>query len=138
MAKITTLFIYTIILLIISLKEDPPLYMGSIHIGEVTPKNPSFIGDGRLEVMGGFEGRYGRPLRDQVRGIRFEFIEGATKFVSINFDGAPWTLDSPTNNLVDIEISYHGQVNILAGPNCAAQSIHHSAQSSVSQADAKD
>ncbi|BBH08887.1 hypothetical protein Prudu_021224, partial [Prunus dulcis] len=110
-----------ITLLIISLKEDPPLYEGSIHIKEVTPTNPSCIDDGRLEV----------------RGIRFEFIEGAGGVVDLRIDEG-MSFGIRIEDLVEIEISYHGQVNILALPDCAAKSIHHSTQSSVSQANAKD
>ncbi|PQQ02893.1 diacylglycerol kinase 5-like [Prunus yedoensis var. nudiflora] len=112
-------------------KCDPP-----------TPKNPSFIpsfiDDGRLEVIGREDSRSDWALLDQVRGIRFEFIEGAKGTVCICIDGAPWIWPILTNDLVEIEISYHGQVNILALPDCAAKSIHLSSQSSVSQANAKD
>ncbi|PQQ02895.1 hypothetical protein Pyn_40001 [Prunus yedoensis var. nudiflora] len=110
-----------------------------------TPKNPSFvpsfIDDGRLEVIGREDWRSDWALLDQVRGIHFEFIEGAKGSAYIIIDGTPsnsgmWHI--PTNDLVEIEISYHGQVNILALPDCAAKSIHHSSQSSVSQANAKD
>ncbi|BFG25669.1 hypothetical protein CerSpe_119430 [Prunus speciosa] len=92
------------------------------------PSFPSFIDDGLLEVIG--RNRKGDwALLDQVRGIRFEFIEGAILFVDITIDGA----SCPSYDLVEIEISYHGQVNILALPDCAAKSIHLSSQSSVSQ-----
>ncbi|KAL6286961.1 hypothetical protein ACE6H2_011351 [Prunus campanulata] len=109
-----------------------------------TPKNPSFIpsfiDDGRLEVISCkydvLDFRRDWALLDQVRGIRFEFIEGAGENVNINIDAASWQWE--IDELVEIEISYHGQVNILAGPNCAAKSIHQSSQSSVSQANAKD
>ncbi|VVA33454.1 PREDICTED: diacylglycerol kinase [Prunus dulcis] len=105
------------------------------------PTNLSFIDDGHLEVIGskyGFADKSGDwPLLDQVRGIRFEFIEGARRSVDICIDGA-LEFDIPAVELVEIEISYHGQVNILAGPDCEAKSIHLSSQSSVSQANAKD
>ncbi|XP_021811746.1 diacylglycerol kinase 6-like [Prunus avium] len=109
-----------------------------------TPKNPSFvpsfIDDGRLEVIGHKDWGSDWALLDQVRGIHFEFIEGAQGSAAyIIIDGGVngmWHI--PTNDLVEIEISYHGQVNILALPDCAAKSIHHSSQSSVSQANAKD
>ncbi|VVA29031.1 PREDICTED: diacylglycerol kinase [Prunus dulcis] len=130
-----------ITLLIISLKEDPPLYEGSIHIKEVTPTNPSCIDDGRLEVVGSksdfWYGGIDWPLLDQVRGIRFEFIEGAGGVVDLRIDEG-MSFGIRIEDLVEIEISYHGQVNILALPDCAAKSIHHSTQSSVSQANAKD
>ncbi|ONI17714.1 hypothetical protein PRUPE_3G176000 [Prunus persica] len=98
-----------------------------------TPKNPSFIDDGRLEVIGSvfqFMDRSRKwTLLDQVQGIRFEFIKGAEGHarwsVDISIDGAP-EFDIPAVELVEIEISYQGQVNILAGPNCEARSIHHS------------
>ncbi|PQQ21247.1 uncharacterized protein Pyn_05416 [Prunus yedoensis var. nudiflora] len=94
----------------------------------------SFIDDGRLEVIGDERWSSDWALLDQVRGIRFEFIEGAKWPLDIRIDGA----FLPTNDLVEIEISYHGQVNILALPDCAAKSIHLSSQSSASQAKAKD
>ncbi|ONI17719.1 hypothetical protein PRUPE_3G176200 [Prunus persica] len=106
-----------------------------------TPTNLSFIDDRCLKVIGSIK-RYSddgrdRTLLDQVRGIRFEFIKGAEGYARITIDGAP-EFDIPTDELAEIEISYHGQVNILAGPNCPAKSIHLSSQSSVSQANAKD
>ncbi|BFG25663.1 hypothetical protein CerSpe_119370 [Prunus speciosa] len=100
------------------------------------PNNPSFIDDGRLEVIGREDWHSDWALLDQVRGIRFEFIEGAGGYVTINIDAASW--QRKIDELVEIEISYHGQVNILALPDCAAKSIHLSSQSSFSQANAKD
>ncbi|CAL9013229.1 unnamed protein product [Prunus brigantina] len=93
-----------------------------------TPTNLSFIDDGRLEVIGSAYGIWAESgdwtIFDQVRGIRFEIRKGATRSVGISIDGAEFQI--PTDELVEIEISYHGQVNILAGPNCQAKSIHHS------------
>ncbi|XP_034227590.1 diacylglycerol kinase 6-like [Prunus dulcis] len=114
------------------------------EVGDVekaTPTNPSCIDDGRLEVVGSksdfWYGGIDWPLLDQVRGIRFEFIEGAGGVVDLRIDEG-MSFGIRIEDLVEIEISYHGQVNILALPDCAAKSIHHSTQSSVSQANAKD
>ncbi|XP_008229559.1 PREDICTED: diacylglycerol kinase 5-like [Prunus mume] len=106
-----------------------------------TPTNPSFIDDGRLEVVGSksdfWYGGIDWPLLDQVRGVRFEFIEGARGVVHLRIDEG-MSFGIRIEELVEIEISYHGQVNILALPDCAAKSIRLSTQSSVSQANAKD
>ncbi|CAB4304402.1 unnamed protein product [Prunus armeniaca] len=99
-----------------------------------TPRILSFIDDGCLEVIGSEEqfsdkSRH-RPLLDQVRGIRFEFIEGASGFVELGIDGGMLSL-IPLGGLVEIEISYHCQVNFLALPNCPAKSIGDSSAAST-------
>ncbi|ONI17718.1 hypothetical protein PRUPE_3G176200 [Prunus persica] len=121
-------------------RDDRWVTINTMEDGK-TPTNLSFIDDRCLKVIGSIK-RYSddgrdRTLLDQVRGIRFEFIKGAEGYARITIDGAP-EFDIPTDELAEIEISYHGQVNILAGPNCPAKSIHLSSQSSVSQANAKD
>ncbi|CAB4304399.1 unnamed protein product [Prunus armeniaca] len=103
-----------------------------------TPTILSFIDDGCLEVIGSeerfFEESRDGTLLDQVRGIRFEIIKGVEGLaggpVKVCIDG-PTEFSIYTDELVEIEISYHGQVNILAGPNCEAKSIHHSKLHSV-------
>ncbi|CAL9013226.1 unnamed protein product [Prunus brigantina] len=105
-------------------REDPEFIDETWEYGKLG--NSSFIDDGRLEVIG-FEYCNMEPLLlDQVRGIRFEFTKHARGHLSITIDGGEPDFKITTDELVEIEISYHGQVNILAGPNCQAKSIHHS------------
>ncbi|BFG25666.1 hypothetical protein CerSpe_119400 [Prunus speciosa] len=90
---------------------------------------PSFIDDGHLEIIGFkdvFLPQNEHWIRlDQVRGIRFEFLEGAAEVVNMRIDGAPWK-KIPLDGITLIEISYHCQVNILAKENCPAECIRAS------------
>ncbi|ONI17711.1 hypothetical protein PRUPE_3G175800 [Prunus persica] len=110
-------------------REDRWVAKNTMEDGK-TPTNLSFIDNGRLEVIGSGLGFWDKssnwPLLDQVRGICFEFTKGARVLVGISFDDGAKEFEIPTDELVEIEISYHGQVNILAGLNCEAKSIHHS------------
>lgn len=50
----------------------------------------------------------------------------------MSFDGAPWK-KIPLDSIIDIELSYHSQVNILANGVCPAKrSNHDSSQPSTS------
>ncbi|CAL8138217.1 unnamed protein product [Prunus armeniaca] len=109
-------------------------HLGQWEMLHIPRRILSFIDDGCLEVIGSEEqfsdkSRH-RPLLDQVRGIRFEFIEGASGFVELGIDGGMLSL-IPLGGLVEIEISYHCQVNFLALPNCPAKSIGDSSAAST-------
>ncbi|XP_050381154.1 diacylglycerol kinase 1-like isoform X2 [Argentina anserina] len=90
---------------------------------------PSFIDDGRLEIIGSRDDMLCPKKRwirlDQVREIRFKFIEDSAEVINMMIDGVPLK-KSPLDGLDAIEISYHRQVNILVEQGYSAKSIHDS------------
>ncbi|XP_062008061.1 diacylglycerol kinase 5-like isoform X1 [Rosa rugosa] len=88
---------------------------------------PSFIDDGHLEIIGLTDVLLAQNEHirlGQVRGIRFEFIKDAAESVNMKIDGAPWK-KIPLEGIIEIEMSYHGQVNILANGDCPAKRSNH-------------
>ncbi|XP_040371109.1 diacylglycerol kinase 5-like isoform X3 [Rosa chinensis] len=92
---------------------------------------PSFIDDGHLQIIGCRDVFF--PLSEgsihlgQVRGIRFEFIDGEEEVVNMTIDGTPWeNIPLDGTGITVIEITHHCQVNILAYPycDCPPKSIH--------------
>ncbi|XP_050381093.1 uncharacterized protein LOC126798237 isoform X2 [Argentina anserina] len=106
---------------------------------------PSFIDDGHLQIIGYKDVLF--PLSEgsvhlaQVRGIRFEFIEGEEEDVNMTVDGAQWENIPLVTGLDDtgitvIEITHNCQVNILANLtnpycDCQVKSIHDSSSSDI-------
>ncbi|XP_040370306.1 uncharacterized protein LOC112190943 [Rosa chinensis] len=91
----------------------------------------SFIDDGYLEIIGSKDDLLSQKKRwirlDQVREIRFKFIEDSVEVVNMMIDGVLWK-KTPLDGLVEIEISYNCQVNILVKQDYSARSIHDSSQ----------
>ncbi|KAM5580096.1 hypothetical protein ABKV19_009704 [Rosa sericea] len=92
---------------------------------------PSFIDDGHLQIIGYRDVFF--PLSEgsihlgQVRGIRFEFIDGEEEVVNMKIDGTPWeNIPLDGTGITVIEITHHCQVNILTNPycDCPPRSIH--------------
>ncbi|MED6145613.1 Diacylglycerol kinase 5 [Stylosanthes scabra] len=61
----------------------------------------------------------------QARRIRFEFHKGTADHTFMRIDGEPWKQPLPVDDdTVVVEISHHGQVNMLATENCRSQSVN--------------
>ncbi|XP_024179593.2 uncharacterized protein LOC112185567 isoform X1 [Rosa chinensis] len=89
----------------------------------------SFTDDGRLEIIGSRDDLLSPKKRwirlDQVREIRFKFIEESAEVVNMMIDGVPLK-KSPLDGLDEIEISYCRQVSVLVEQGYSAKSIHDS------------
>ncbi|XP_062009067.1 uncharacterized protein LOC133725718 [Rosa rugosa] len=103
---------------------------------------PSVIDDRHLEIIGYrdvfFPLSEGSIHLDQVRGLRFEFIDGEEEVVKMTIDGAPWeNIPIDGTGITVIEITHHCQVNILANPryDCPLKSIHDSSPPDSSEND---
>ncbi|XVE49835.1 hypothetical protein DITRI_Ditri01bG0114000 [Diplodiscus trichospermus] len=95
---------------------------------------PPYVDDGLLEVIGFRDAWHGLVLLApnghgtrlaQAHRIRFEFHEGAADNTYMRIDGEPWKQPLPIDDdTVVVEISHHGQVNMLATQNCRSKSVH--------------
>lgn len=65
--------------------------------------------------------------------IRFEFHKAAAADCTfMRIDGEPWKQPLPQDDdTVVVEISHHGQVNMLATPLCRSKSVHDPSSPSV-------
>ncbi|KAI9075304.1 hypothetical protein K1719_042709 [Acacia pycnantha] len=94
---------------------------------------PPFVDDGLLEIVGFRNAWHGLVLLApkghgtrlaQARRIRFEFHKGAAEETFMRIDGEPWKQPLPVDDdTVVVEISHHGQVNMLATHDCKSRSI---------------
>lgn len=76
-------------------------------------------------------------VRFQAKRIRFEFYKGAADHTFMRIDGEPWKQPLPVDDdAVMVEISHHGQVNMLATHGCRAKSMRD--PSSVHQGEEDD
>ncbi|XWS68570.1 hypothetical protein CRYUN_Cryun04dG0101600 [Craigia yunnanensis] len=95
---------------------------------------PPYVDDGHLEVVGFRDAWHGLVLLApnghgarlaQAHRIRFEFHKGAADHTYMRIDGEPWKQPLPIDDdTVVVEISHHGQVNMLATQNCRSKSVH--------------
>ncbi|KAK6918979.1 Diacylglycerol kinase, accessory domain [Dillenia turbinata] len=95
---------------------------------------PPYVDDSLIEVVGFRDAWHGLVLLApnghgtrlaQARRIRFEFHKGAADHTFMRIDGEPWKQPLPTDDdTVVVEISHHGQVNMLATHDCKSKSIH--------------
>ncbi|KAL3322713.1 hypothetical protein AABB24_040017 [Solanum stoloniferum] len=102
-----------------------------LHERDLTPP---YVDDGLLEVVGFRDAWHGLILFTpgghgtrlaQANRIRFEFHKGAGEHTFMRMDGEPWKQPLPIDDdNVVIEISYFGQVNMLATPHCLSKSIN--------------
>lgn len=93
-----------------------------------------FVDDGHIEVVGFRDAWHGLVLfapkghgtrLAQAHRIRFEFHKGATDHTYMRIDGEPWKQPLPKDDdTVVVEISHHGQVNMLATQNCRSKSVN--------------
>ncbi|GMJ06441.1 diacylglycerol kinase 5 [Hibiscus trionum] len=105
-----------------------------------------YVDDGLLEVVGFRNAWHGLVCLApkghgtrlaQAHRIRFEFHKGAADHTYMRIDGEPWKQPLPVDtDTVVVEISHHGQVNMLATGDCQSKSVndtssssHHSQQS---------
>ncbi|CAH2077715.1 unnamed protein product [Thlaspi arvense] len=100
-------------------------------------QTPPFVDDGLIEIVGFRNAWHGLVLLTpnghgtrlaQANRIRFEFKKGAARHAYMRMDGEPWKQPLPLDDdeTVMLEISHHGQVNILATDNCKSKSMHES------------
>ncbi|CAH8388616.1 unnamed protein product [Eruca vesicaria subsp. sativa] len=97
---------------------------------------PPFVDDGLIEIVGFRNAWHGLVLLSpkghgtrlaQANRIRFEFKKGAAKHAYMRMDGEPWKQPLPLDDeTVILEISHHGQVNMLTTENCKSKSMHES------------
>lgn len=72
----------------------------------------------------------------QASKVRFEFHKGAADCTFMRIDGEPWKQPLPQDDdAVVVEISHHGQVNMLATPLCRSKSMHDPSSPSVDHDD---
>ncbi|KAF5194092.1 Diacylglycerol kinase [Thalictrum thalictroides] len=65
------------------------------------------------------------PVAYNAHRIRFEFHKGAADHTYMRIDGEPWKQPLPVDDdTVVVEISHHGQVNMLATQDCRSKSVH--------------
>ncbi|KAL1203142.1 Diacylglycerol kinase 6 [Cardamine amara subsp. amara] len=98
-----------------------------------------FVDDGLIEIVGFRNAWHGLVLLApnghgtrlaQANRIRFEFKKGAAKHAYMRMDGEPWKQPLPLDDeTVMVEISHHGQVNMLAANNCRSKSMYASSSS---------
>lgn len=94
---------------------------------------PPYVDDGLIEVVGFRDAWHGLVLLApnghgtrlaQAHRIRFEFHKGAADHTFLRLDGEPWKQPLPVDDdTVVVEISHHGQVNMLASHGCISRSI---------------
>ncbi|KAK9664141.1 hypothetical protein RND81_14G021800 [Saponaria officinalis] len=94
---------------------------------------PPYVDDGLIEVVGFRDAWHGLVLYApnghgtrlaQANRVRFEFRKGAADHTFMRIDGEPWKQPLPVDDdTVVVEISHHGQVNMLATHGCRSQSI---------------
>ncbi|CAF2029113.1 unnamed protein product, partial [Brassica oleracea var. botrytis] len=95
-----------------------------------------FVDDGLIEIVGFRNAWHGLVLLApkghgtrlaQANRIRFEFKKGAAKHAYMRMDGEPWKQPLPLDDeTVILEISHHGQVNMLTTENCMSKSMYES------------
>ncbi|XP_004487339.1 diacylglycerol kinase 5-like [Cicer arietinum] len=95
---------------------------------------PPYVDDGLIEVVGFRDAWHGLVLLApnghgtrlaQARKIRFEFHKGAVDHTYMRIDGEPWKQPLPTDDdTVLVEISHHGQVNMLATHDARSKSVY--------------
>ncbi|KAJ4729912.1 diacylglycerol kinase [Melia azedarach] len=95
---------------------------------------PPYVDDGLLEVVGFRDAWHGLVLfapnghgtrLAQAHRILFEFHKGAADHTFMRIDGEPWKQPLPVDDdTVVVEISHHGQVNMLATHDCRSKSVH--------------
>lgn len=95
-----------------------------------------FVDDGLIEIVGFRNAWHGLILLSpnghgtrlaQANRVRLEFKKGAAKHAYMRIDGEPWKQPLPSNDeTVMVEISHHGQVNMLATQNCRSKSMYES------------
>ncbi|KAK7257479.1 hypothetical protein RIF29_31492 [Crotalaria pallida] len=95
---------------------------------------PPFVDDGLIEVVGFRNAWHGLVLLApnghgtrlaQAHRIRFEFRKGAAEHTFMRIDGEPWKQPLPVDDdTVVVEISHHGQVNMLATQICKSKSMY--------------
>ncbi|KAE9616843.1 hypothetical protein Lal_00034153 [Lupinus albus] len=95
---------------------------------------PPFVDDGLIEVVGFRNAWHGLVLLApnghgtrlaQAHRIRFEFHKGAADSTFMRIDGEPWQQPLPVDDdTVVVEISHHGQVNMLATHICKSKSMY--------------
>ncbi|KAK9225844.1 hypothetical protein WN943_010889 [Citrus x changshan-huyou] len=94
---------------------------------------PPYVDDGLLEVVGFRDAWHGLVLYApsghgtrlaQAHRICFEFHKGGADHTFMRIDGEPWKQPLPVDDdTVVVEISHHGQVNILATHDCQSKSV---------------
>lgn len=112
---------------------------------------PPYVDDGLIEVVGFRDAWHGLVLLApnghgtrlaQANRIRFEFHKGAADHTFMRIDGEPWKQPlSVDDDTVMVEISHHGQVNMLATQGCRSKSIHDPSsvhQSATEEGDNED
>ncbi|OIW15520.1 hypothetical protein TanjilG_27371 [Lupinus angustifolius] len=107
---------------------------------------PPYVDDGLIEIVGFRDAWHGLVLLApnghgtrlaQAKRIRFEFHKVATDHTFMRIDGEPWKQPLPIDDdTVEVEISHHGQVNMLATHDCKSRSVYD--PSSVHLVDAED
>ncbi|KAE9588529.1 putative diacylglycerol kinase (ATP) [Lupinus albus] len=107
---------------------------------------PPYVDDGLIEVVGFRDAWHGLVLLApkghgtrlaQAKRIRFEFHKVATDHTFMRIDGEPWKQPLPIDDdTVEVEISHHGQVNMLATHDCKSKSVYN--PSSLHLVDAED
>ncbi|WJX73963.1 Diacylglycerol kinase 5 [Trifolium repens] len=94
---------------------------------------PPFVDDGLIEVVGFRDAWHGLVLLApnghgtrlaQAKRIHFEFHKGAADHTYMRIDGEPWKQPLPVDDdTVLVEISHHGQVNMLATHESKSKSV---------------
>ncbi|CAA7050173.1 unnamed protein product [Microthlaspi erraticum] len=75
----------------------------------------------------------------QANRIRFEFTKGSAKHAYMRMDGEPWKQPLPLDDeTVTVEISHHGQVNMLTTQNCKSKSMYDQSSSTNRFSDDED
>ncbi|KEH39037.1 putative diacylglycerol kinase (ATP) [Medicago truncatula] len=95
---------------------------------------PPYVDDGLIEVVGFRDAWHGLVLLApnghgtrlaQAKRIRFEFHKGAADHTFMRIDGEPWKQPLPVDDdTVLVEISHHGQVNMLATYESKSKSVY--------------
>ncbi|KAG4968749.1 hypothetical protein JHK87_034400 [Glycine soja] len=95
---------------------------------------PPYVDDGLIEVVGFRDAWHGLVLLApnghgtrlaQAHRIRFEFHKGAAEYTFMRIDGEPWKQPLPVDDdTVLVEISHHGQVNMLATHDSKSKSVN--------------
>lgn len=95
---------------------------------------PPYVDDGLIEVVGFRDAWHGLVLLApnghgtrlaQAKRIRFEFHKGAADHTFMRIDGEPWKQPLPVDDdTVLVEISHHGQVNMLATHESKSKSVY--------------
>ncbi|CAL0323669.1 unnamed protein product [Lupinus luteus] len=95
---------------------------------------PPYVDDGLIEIVGFRDAWHGLVLLApnghgtrlaQAKRIRFEFHKVATDHTFMRIDGEPWKQPLPIDDdTVEVEISHHGQVNMLATHDCKSKSVY--------------